>query len=790
MFQHHLLLIYRNFKRYKSTFLINLVGLSTGLACTLLIYLWVNDELHFDKFHEKDDRLFQAMENWRESTGITTQSGTLHQLAEALQREIPEVEYAATVTPPAFFPKFTLNQNGNKMKAVGRFAGKDYFNMFSFPLTQGNKNQVLEDKNALVLSEKMALKLFNTTKNIIGKAVEWETMGVKQQVTVTGVFKGVPSNSSEEIDFVLAFEAFEKDIMHMHVNWDNPEPFYTYVVLKEDVNLGLVNRKIGSFLKKKSKQAGHRTLFLTSYSDQYLYGKFENGVQVGTRIGYVKLFSLIALFILVIACINFMNLSTAKASRRIKEVGIKKAIGAGRNTLIYQYLGESMLMAFLSLLVALTLVVLLLPQFNQITGKGLSLNLDANLILALLGITFFTGLLAGSYPALYLSGFNPALVLKGKFTNSLAELWTRKGLVVFQFALSVIFIVSVLVVYKQIAYVQHKNLGYDKDQIITFEIEGRVTSNLETFLAEIKKIPGVVNASSKLDNFIGGFGGPRNETTTLDGKEIPVNRVVVNYDFIETLGIPLKAGRTFSREFGTDQGKHVVNQALVDALGIKDPVGKVIKGEGRDLEIIGVVNNFHYKSLHEKIKPFIFALEPESATVILVKIGVGREKETLARLEQFYKDYNPGFPLNYQFLDAAYQAQYVAEQRVAVLSQYFAGLAILISCLGLLGLAAFTAERRRKEIGIRKVLGASEVGIVYLLSGDFTKMVVMAIALALPISWLIIRQWLEHFAYRIDLEGWYFAGAGLITLFIAWLTVSSQAFKAARINPVHCLKDE
>jgi hypothetical protein len=516
---------------------------------------------------------------------------------------------------------------------------------------------------------------------------------------------------------------------------------------------------------------------------------------VGTRIAYVKLFSAIALFILLIACINFTNLSTAKASRRLKEVGIKKAVGAGRRTLVAQYLGESLLIAFAALAVAVGAVALLLPQFNQLTGKSLGLDVSASIVLVFLGITALTGLVAGSYPALYLSGFNPALVLKGKLGSATGELWARKGLVVFQFTLSVVFTVLVLVVYRQITFVQHKNLGYDKDQLIAFETEGRVTAHPDVFLAEIKKIPGVVNASSKLGDFLGNFG--QMGTWALEEKQLLVNNMRVNYDMIETLGVPMKTGRSFSRKFGTDPGKRIVNEAFVKALGLEDPVGKTIDlgntsdgGTGLRLEIIGVMKDFHYRSLHETIQPLVFTLEPEMPTTVLARLQAGKERETLQKLGQFYKAFNPGFTFNYQFLDDAYQAQYVAEGRVSVLSQYAAGLAVLISCLGLLGLAAFSAERRRKEIGVRKVLGATQSGIVYLLTGEFTRLVGVAVVVGLPLGFFIARQWLSGFAYRIVLEPWYFGLAGGLALLTALLTVSTQAFRAARINPVHCLKEE
>ncbi len=795
MLKHTLLLIYRNFRRYRSTFFINLAGLASGLACTLLIYLWVHDELHVDKFHEKEGRLYQVMENWQEGDGLTTKGDTPHQLAGALAAEMPEVEYAVPMTPPHFFPKMTLTYRGNNIRATGRFAGKDYFHVFSFPLTQGHKDQVLADRGGIVLSEELAVRLFKTTQNAIGKPLTCEAMGVTMQATVSGIFEGVPANSSEAFDFLLPFDKFIQDVMHMEVDWGRPEPFHTYAALKPGTDADAFNRRLAGFLRHRSPKAAHRTLFATPYSDQYLYGKFENGQPVGTRIVYVKLFAAIALFILLIACINFTNLSTARASRRLKEVGIKKVVGAGRHTLVAQYLGESMLMAFLSLGLAVGGVALLLPQFNQVTGKMLTLDVPADVVLAFGGITALTGLVAGSYPALYLSGFNPALVLKGKLGSAPGELWARKGLVVFQFTLSVVFTVLVLVVYRQITFVQHKNLGYDKDHLIAFETEGRVTERTETFLAEVKKIPGVVSASSKLGDFLGNSG--QMGTWTLEEKQVLIHNMRVNYDMIETLGVPIKAGRSFSRQFSTDPGKSIVNEAFVKALGLQDPVGKTVDlgntkegGTGLRLEIIGVVGDFHYRSLHEVIQPLVFTLEPNTPTTVLVRLQAGKERETLQRLGQFYKAFNPGFAFSYGFLDQAYQAQYVAEGRVSVLSGYAAVLAVLISCLGLLGLAAFSAERRRKEIGVRKVLGATESGIVALLSGEFARLVGIAVVIGLPVGYLVAREWLAGFAYRIDLDAWYFVLAGGVALLTALLTVGTQALRAARLNPVHCLKEE
>lgn len=789
---HSLLMIYRNFKRFRSTFIINLIGLSTGLACALLIYLWVNDELNVDKFHEKEHQLFRVMLNDPRSESIQTSPSTQAILAEALVQEMPEIEYAVTSTGGTI--DFTLSADDRHVLATGVFAEKDFFTIFSFDLIHGDKNQVLFDKKGVALSEATAIALFNTTEDIIGKAIDWQFPWGKDEAFVSGVFKNIPPNSSIQFDFVLSFDIYKDIVGKESLHWGN-YGCSTFVVLKKGTNIQEFNSKIEHFVKRKA-DGSTVTLFVRPYSEYYLYGNYENGVQAGGRIEYVTLFSIIGIFILTIACINFMNLATAKASRRIKEVGIKKAIGASRKTLIFQYLGESMLMTFLSLLIAILIVDLLLPQFNAITGKYLTLNVNTNLILSLTVIILFTGLIAGSYPALYLSGFNPAAVLKGGFntqSGSIVELLARKGLIVFQFTLSVIFIVAVLVIYKQIEFVQNKYLGYDKDNIIYFRPEGRAAQQVETFLAEVKKIPGVVNASSIARSIV----GAQNSTTGSfhwEGKDpdavIPFQLVDVNYDMIETLGIEMKEGRTFSKEFTADTSSVIFNEAGIEVMGLKDPVGKIFNLWGKDLKIVGVTKNFHFESLHEKVKPLFFRLVPEAADRIMVKLQAGKEKETIARAEHFYKNFNPGFSFDYKFLDQEYQAQYNAEKRVATLSKYFAGLAILISCLGLFGLAAFTAERRFKEIGIRKILGSSVVGIVYLLSADFTKIVFVSILIALPVSYFIAKHWLDTFAFKIDLEWWYFMGAGLTSLFIAWLTVGTQALKAARINPTKCLKDE
>jgi len=792
MFRHNLLLIYRTFKRFKSTFVINLIGLSTGLTCALLIFLWIQDELAVDKFHDKNKRLYQVMENTAQADGIATGPHTPDLLAETISKEMPEVEYAIAVTPGNLLGKFTLTDGQVATKAAGQYVSSDYFNAFSYPLSQGDNNQVLADKHSAVISKGLAVKLFKTDREVIGKTLECEILGFKEPIIITGVFEGTPANSSEQFDFVLSFELW-KDLSQKFgrpINWDNHAPS-TYLVLREDTNLDAFNKKIAGFIKEKNKES-NVTLFTVPYSNQYLHGKYKNGVQSGGRIEYVRLFSIIALFILSIACINFMNLTTARTSRRIKEIGVKKAMGASRKTLIYQHLSESITMAFLSMALAIMFVELLLPQFNLITGKQLTLTLAPKLILSIAGITFFTGLLSGSYPAFYLSGFSPAFVLKGKLTTSFSELFVRKGLVLFQFVLSVILIVSVLVVYKQIEFVQGQNLGYDKNHIIYFDIEGKVSENQDAFFTEVKKIPGIENVSS-IGSMLMGHSSSTSGLTW-EGKNprdvIEFENVPVNYGMIETLGLTLSAGRPFSRDFNTDDHAIIFNEAAIDAMGLKNPIGKAINLWGENMEIIGIARNFHFESLHESVKPLFFILNPKHTMKVMAKIEAGKEKEAIDGLKKFYGKFNPGYLLDYKFLDQDYQTQYVSEKRVGMLARYFAGLAIVISSLGLFGLATFTAERRLKEIGIRKILGSSRFGIVYLLSSEFARIVFASIIIALPLSYFIATQWLNSFAFRIELKWWYFFSAGLTAFIIALITVGMQAVKASRVNPVNHLRTE
>ena len=784
MYQHNFKLTYRNFLRHKSSFFINLFGLSIGLACSLLIVLWVNDEFSMDKFYANDNRLYQVRENQQISGSVFTTQSTPWLLAEALAAEMPEVEYATVATPTVWYEKFTLQVNEKITKATGHYVGKDYFNVFSFALVDGNRNELLQDKNSIVISQELALRLFNTTVNLVGKAILFQQ---ESEFFITGVIEDTPKNSSIKFDFALSIDLL-KDSQPQAFSWENSGP-NTFVVLKEGSNLKAFNQKISGLIASKS-ESGNRTPFLSKYSDSYLYGNYENGVQAGGRIEYVRFFSILAASILILACINFMNLSTARASRRIKEVGVKKAIGVKRSTLILQYLTESMVLAYLALAMAIVFVGLFLPQFNLIAEKQLTLQPEVNLTVAILVITTLTGLLAGSYPALYLSGFKPVTVLTSQVQGGAGELWVRKGLVIFQIAISVIFIVCVLIINRQIDFVQSQNLGYNKDNVIYFEIEGKVKENLETFLNELKNVPGVVSASSAGQSMIGGGNSGNIEWEGKNPNLItPFAFRPANFGLMEMLDLKILVGRTFSRELG-DSLSVIFNQTGIELMALENPVGKTIQWGPLNCKIVGVVKDFHYQSLRSDIAPMFFILAPEHTEKVMARIEQGKSRQTLDLLQQFYQQYNPGFTFDYKFLDQDYQAQYKAEQRVSVLSGYFAVVAVIIACLGLFGLATFTAERRLKEIGIRKILGAGNFNIIHMLSNDFTKMVLVAILLALPASYLIMLFWLEGFAFKIPLQYWFFVGPASLALLITWLTVGMQTLKSANLNPVDCLRDE
>ncbi|MGC4038321.1 MAG: ABC transporter permease [Chitinophagaceae bacterium] len=802
MLKSHFKIAWRNLIKHRQFSLLNVAGLSTGLAAAIMILLWVNDEMAIDHFNEKENRIYQVLQNWPTPSGIETTDQTPGLLHSALAAELPEVENATAVIPAASSDREGIISFADKrITTHAQFAGKDFFSIFSYKLIEGDKDNVLANKNAIAISESLAKRLFNHT-GIIGQTIEWNQKDFSGSYIVTGVFQDPPLNATSQFELVFNYDLFLQKNQKLE-NWGNNEPL-TYLMLKKNTNIQQFNKKISVFIKQKKPEAS-QLLTTQKYSERYLYNHFENGNAVGGRIEYVRLFAAIAIIILLIAAINFMNLATAKGASRMKETGIKKAMGAARISLIIQHTSEAVLTSLISLLFALLLVFLLLPIFNTVTSKQLTL-FSSDIVLPAFLVTIITGLIAGSYPAFYLSGFRPVAALKGELKTSASEQWIRRVLVVFQFSLSTLFIVTVLVIYKQMDLIQTKNLGYSRENTIWFDKGGMVTNNAddykpggkyendqESFLHELKSIPGVVNAANFRHSVIDRNGGTSD--ISWEGKEpdqhTEFTDIGAGYNFIETMGIRVKEGRTFSKLYGAEKTKIIFNEAAIEAMGLKNPVGKTVHIWGEDRQIIGVVKNFNFQSLHEKLKPCFFDLTTsQRASKIVVRIQAGHEKETIQRIEKFYKNYNQGIPFKFNFLDADYQALYSSEIRIAELSKYFAGLAILISCLGLFGLAAFTTEKKRREIGIRKAIGATTSDIIILLYKDFMKLVTLSILIAIPIGYLVTNSWLNDFAYRANPGMSPFlltiGSIFLLTIF----TISFQSLKAAMSTPVKSLRAE
>ncbi len=793
MFKTHLKIAWRNLKKNPLFSLINILGLSTGLASAFLIFFWVSDEVHVDRFHTNDPNLYQVMMKSEENGISRVLDGTQGPLAEAMEKDLPEVEHAITVMDLEKFGQgITFRNEENNFKTGGLFASKSFFNAFTFPLIRGTASQVLADKDAIVVSESFAVKLFGSVEGAVNSQMVYTMFGKEQRAKVTGVFKDTPNNSTMKFSFVATKKKFLEDIWTNGLLWINTGPS-TYLLLKPNVDIAAFNSKIERFIDKYDEYNTF-SLFTRKFSDTYLKGNYENGVQSGGRITYVKLFSFVALLVLLIACINFMNLSTARVSRRSKEIGIKKAVGGTKGNLIAQFLTESVLITFLSLIVAIMIVILLIPVFNFITGKELGIHLIFQNAWILLTATLLTGLLSGSYPAFYLSAFSPMASLKGKFQSKGSELLARKGLVVFQFMASLVLIISVLIVNDQINFALTKPLGYQKENMVQINLEGKAYENASPLFDEIENIEGVEHVGGISETLISEDGGSSTYGIDWPGKaeNLEIDFVLrrVDENLIQTLNIEMIEGDTFTEELGSPESYLVVNEEAIRLMGIKDPIGKKIKLWGEDKTILGVMKNFHTASVIMPISPVVFRYAQKNMSLAMVRMAPGNEVATIEKIKQAYMSYNPGYNFNFTFQDQAFNAQYLSVIRILSLSRYFAFLAIFISCLGLFGLAAFNTEIRIKEIGIRKVLGSTSFGILKLLSSGFLKLIGLSILLASPIAWYLMNNWLLQFEYRINMGWWAFMVSGILTITIAMITISLQAIKAANANPVKSLRTE
>jgi putative ABC transport system permease protein len=790
MIKNYLKVAFRNLVRNKAHTFINMAGLSVGLACSLLILLWVQNERDMDAFHKNSKQLYQVYERQYYDKKVNAQYYTPGVLAAEMKRVIPEVQYAVNAV---FYEQHTFKAGEKVLKIKGGSADADFFKIFSFPLIQGNMQTALSNPLGIAISQKMAVDFFGSPQQSVGKTIRLDN---RKDFVVTSVFENVGTNSSVKFDYLINWFSFLDD-NRWAKEWGNNTP-YTYVQLRADANPDMVDKKITHLLERldKGEKKGTFTqeLGLQRFDEVYLHGNFTNGKVDGGRIGYVHLFSIVALFILLIACINFMNLTTARSVKRAKEIGVRKVVGALRSVLIKQFISESILLTSIAVLVALFLLAALLPVFNQITQKQIELPFDQPAFwLKLVLITLVTGIFSGSYPALFLSSFNPVKVLKGTLKLDSGTTLFRKGLVVFQFVLSVVLIIGTVIVSRQVNYIQAMNLGFDRDNLVYVPLEGDLGKSYDVFKNEAQKMPGIKSISLSSNPPT----GISNSTVNVewDGKDpntnVSFSDAAVGYDFISTMKLKMVAGRDFSKDFGTDSAGYVVNEEAVRRMGYTDPIGKPLTIWSDKGKIIGVVKDFHFSSLHDKIKPLILYYgEKAGSGIVLVRTMPGKTKEALASLEKLYKQLNPNFQFSYTFSDDEYNKLYNSEQIVSKLSDAFAFLAIFISCLGLLGLAMFTAEQRVKEIGIRKVLGASVTSLFALLSTEFLWLVAIALLIAIPVASYAMNYWLRSFAYHTPVQWWIFALSGGLIILIALATISFQALKAALINPIKSLRSE
>jgi putative ABC transport system permease protein len=793
MFKNYFKIARRSLIRNKAFSAINILGLALGMASSLLIFLWIQDELSIGTQYDNAPNLYRIMEREFTDGKVVADDNTPGLLADELKKQFPEVVHAAGFS----WQEDHVLGVGNKIaRQTGYYAGTDWFKMYSIPLLAGTPATALHSPNSLAISRKLAESYFGNAQKALGKSIQFDNT-VNYQVTA--VFENLPANSADHYEFLLNWQDFlarnpwSKD-------WTNGGP-KTRFQLRPDSDANKFNDKLKWFLKGRNtdfSKTFYINLFLQPETEAYLYSSFKDGYLDGGGIEYVRLLAMVAVFLLLIAIINFMNLATARSAKRAREVGVRKVVGAGHASLVGQFMSEAMLLTTFSLIIAVLLVILLLPIFNQLTDKQLVLPLTKPVFwVGLSGLLLVTGILSGSYPALFLSSLNPVKVLKG--AGSLSRLGNgngaqlfRRGLVVFQFIMSMLLMVGTAVVYQQLQYIQTKNLGYNRENLISIPVEGELAKTYPLFKQELLGMAGI----QSITNMSGGPLGNRSttESVTWPGKDpdaaISFNNTAVGYDFAKTLKIKFIGGRDFSSDFGTDSSGYLINQAAAKRIGYKDPVGQPLTLWRKPGKIVGLIEDFHFNSLHEPIRPLIIRLADNYYGNILIRTQPGKTKTALASIEALYRKLNPKFPFTYSFVDSEYQKIYKSETVVGTLSTIFALLAIFIACLGLFGLAAFTAEQRVKEIGVRKVLGASISSIVALLSKDFVKLVIIAIVIASPIAWYVMNKWLTSFAYKIDIGWWVFAFAGLLSLAVALLTISFQSIKAGLMNPVKSLKSE
>jgi putative ABC transport system permease protein len=785
MLHNYLKIALRNIIRHKGYTIINVTGLAMGMACALLIILWIQDELSYDRFHDNANRLHLVVQTQKLETGQQTIPTQQAPLGPLLKENIPEVSEYARLREYLY----TLRYDEKTFQEEIYFGDPSFLTMFKFPLIQGDPATALEDPHSILLTETMARKYFGENEPV-GEVLK---LNDQIELTITGIMADLPHNSTLQFECLASF-ALLNELGYKIDEWLGND-YLTFVLLEERTSYQKVGEKIDAFcsgLYREEKGVAECPYIMSLHpvTKLHLYSLSGNG----GRIQYVYVFALAAVMILIIACMNFINISTARSVDRAKEIGLRKVVGANRLQLAKQFLGESILLSLIAALIAIALAEILLPIFNHYAAKDLSIVLwDSTLLLGLIGSIGLTGVLSGLVPAAYLSALEPVRVLKGRLQSGRGAFQLRRVLVVFQFTLSLVLIIGTLVVAKQLDYIQSKDLGLSKENVLYLFASQGIREHYSAFKDELLKHSGVINVTAAAQG-ITHINSSLGDNWGFDGRD-PNQKLEIHFDWVsldyaETFGLKMSEGRFYSEEFPSDMVDGIVlNQKAIDLMGIENPIGKRFSYWGNDKRIIGVVKDFHLEPLYETLKPMVL-IHQDFINYVYVRIARDDVPRTLSYLETAFKKFEPGGTFRYRFLEDAYKREYQAEYRLASLSKYATALAVFIACLGLFGLASFTAEQRTKEIGIRKVLGASATGIVGMISREFVILVVVAILIASPIAYLATNRWLEHFAYRTSLGWWVFVTGGLLALLITLITVSFQAVKAALTNPVETLRYE
>ena len=778
MLKTYMKLTWRNIRRQKIYSFISITGLAVGMAVCILILLWVRYERSYDGFHKNKDELHRVILN--SGDGKYHDPATVGLIADYLEKEFPDIVLASNLGST----EFKLTHRRQTFICKGLLVNPGFLEMFTFPLKEGNPQTAFDEPNAVVITEELARKLFGEG-DVLGKTIWVED---RSPFKITGVVEDIPANSSIQFDYLLPYFTLRSN----RDQWNWRDTRESYVLLQKAVSHEDVSRKIINVFNDHNQGKEIQHLSLQPLTQVHLFHPMGGGL-----ITYVYLFSIMAAVILLIACINFMNLSTACSEKRFKEIGIKKVVGSSRAQLVKQFISEYMLMSFIALLLALLLVQLMLPSVGTLVGQQLELQLSAGIILSFLGIALITGFLSGIFPALFLSSFDAVTVIKGQFPF-LGKARLRKVLVVTQFTLSIIFIIGSLGISKQINYVQNKDLGFNQEQMVVVPVRGSMRRRLPAVKEQLLKIPEVENVAGSSFDMV--FWNSSMSTSWFDGEEermCNTGCAWVDHDYLETMKIELLQGRFFSKEFASDyKDAYVINEAAVSALGLEDPVGtRVTRGAGAKWAdpgiIIGVVKDYHVQSLHRGIHPFILVLSDTTGlSHLMIRIKTDNLPKTISSMESAFQEVIPNYPVTVRFLDEMVEGMYRYERITRTIIRYVTALAIFISCLGLLGLASFSVEQRTKEIGIRKVLGSSASGITLLFMKDFMKWVILANVFAWPLAWYVLNRWMQRFAYRTVVSWDLFLISGFFAIFIALITVYFHSAKAAHANPVDSLKYE